>query len=508
MKKTLIASLTISATLLGLVATFQSEEALAHGYVVNPVSRVKNATENGFTWGNIPGDQQDILNNPQGIETPTSKLDSGELNGHLASAGLARYGSLDEQTSDRWVKNNIKTGSNDFTWHHTQVHKTNRYRYYMTKQGWNPNAPLTLDDMEVIKVEGQPIGQDLPKGKGVEPPEDLTHKIDIPENRSGYHVVYAVWDINDTDMSFYQAIDVNVQGAGSVKPDITAPTAPSVLEATNIFHNSVSLKWNESKDFESGVKEYMIYRDGKQIGTSVTPQFTDKTVKESTTYNYTIKAIDKSGNISKASNQLEVTTLKEQTEEDDTIAPTVPGGLHSMGETESSINLMWAKSEDNVKVEGYNIYRDGKKIKSVTGTSHKDAGLKADTTYSYTVTAFDKAGNESAKSNKLTLKTKTAETTPPEEGNKTTWDESKVYDLGDTVVYKGVEYKAKWWTQGDVPSDSQAWELVDTSEVVEWNSSKAYSGGAKVMYEGVHYQAKWWTQGDTPSANSTVWEVL
>lgn len=38
-----------------------------------------------------------------------------------------------------------------------------------------------------------------------------THRINIPADRKGYHVIYAVWDINDTINSFYQAIDVNVQ---------------------------------------------------------------------------------------------------------------------------------------------------------------------------------------------------------------------------------------------------------------------------------------------------------
>ncbi len=32
----------------------------------------------------------------------------------------------------------------------------------MTKPGWNPNAPLTMDEMELIGVVGQTsIGQDL-----------------------------------------------------------------------------------------------------------------------------------------------------------------------------------------------------------------------------------------------------------------------------------------------------------------------------------------------------------
>ncbi|WP_028865239.1 glycosyl hydrolase family 18 protein, partial [Psychromonas aquimarina] len=33
----------------------------------------------------------------------------------------------------------------------------------------------------------------------------------------------------------------------------------------------------------------------------------------------------------------------------------------------------------------------------------------------------------------------------------TTWDADSIYNTGDTVIYNGVTYTAKWWTQGDVP---------------------------------------------------------
>ncbi|WP_177944882.1 lytic polysaccharide monooxygenase, partial [Klebsiella grimontii] len=35
--------------------------------------------------------------------------------------------------------------------------------------------------------------------------------INIPTDRKGYHVIYAVWGIGDTVNAFYQAIDVNIQ---------------------------------------------------------------------------------------------------------------------------------------------------------------------------------------------------------------------------------------------------------------------------------------------------------
>ncbi|MGP2688349.1 lytic polysaccharide monooxygenase, partial [Serratia nevei] len=38
----------------------------------------------------------------------------------------------------------------------------------------------------------------------------VTHQCNIPADRSGSHVILAVWDIADTANAFYQAIDVNL----------------------------------------------------------------------------------------------------------------------------------------------------------------------------------------------------------------------------------------------------------------------------------------------------------
>lgn len=42
-----------------------------------------------------------------------------------------------------------------------------------------------------------------------------------------------------------------------------------------------------------------------------------------------------------------------------------------------------------------------------------------------------------------------------------TWERDKVYTGGQTVVYKGVTYKCKWWVQGQEPDKSDAWEKVN-----------------------------------------------
>jgi chitodextrinase len=89
----------------------------------------------------------------------------------------------------------------------------------------------------------------------------------------------------------------------------------------------------------------------------------------------------------------------------DTQAPTAPANLAVTGTTAASAGLSWSPSTDNVGVTGYNVYRAGTMVGSVTGTSFTDTGLTAATQYAYTVKAVDAAGNLSAASNSVTATT-------------------------------------------------------------------------------------------------------
>ncbi len=91
----------------------------------------------------------------------------------------------------------------------------------------------------------------------------------------------------------------------------------------------------------------------------------------------------------------------------DSTAPSVPGNLRSTGTTSSSVSLAWNASTDNVGVTGYNVYRNGTLITTVTGTTYTDTGLNASTTYTYRVRARDAANNLSGESNQISATTTT-----------------------------------------------------------------------------------------------------
>src|SRR5205807_10201841 len=82
----------------------------------------------------------------------------------------------------------------------------------------------------------------------------------------------------------------------------------------------------------------------------------------------------------------------------DTTAPSVPGTTAATAASPTRVELSWAASTDNVGVAGYRILRDGTPIGTSATPSYADDGVAAGSTHSYTVTAYDAAGNESAQS--------------------------------------------------------------------------------------------------------------
>lgn len=71
---------------------------------------------------------------------------------------------------------------------------------------------------------------------------------------------------------------------------------------------SVTLNWIASTD-NKGVAGYYVYRDGQQVSQTATTNYIDKYLMAGSTYIYTVKAFDHSGNVSEHSQPLSVTTL-------------------------------------------------------------------------------------------------------------------------------------------------------------------------------------------------------
>jgi regulation of enolase protein 1 (concanavalin A-like superfamily)/chitodextrinase len=183
--------------------------------------------------------------------------------------------------------------------------------------------------------------------------------------------------------------------------DTEAPTAP-VLTASSVLETSVQLDWTAATD-NVGVVGYRVRRDGVLMQTlgsgSLSYLDADPALHPTTAHSYTVGAFDASGN--EALSALLHVTIPDLT------APSVPGNLHGVPQSSTSIRLSWAPSTDNVAVAGYRIRRDGSPVATVGGatTQFTDEDLAPESSYLYAIQAFDGAGNESSFSAELLVVT-------------------------------------------------------------------------------------------------------
>ncbi|MGE7957944.1 N-acetylglucosamine-binding protein GbpA [Pseudomonas sp. NPDC089530] len=237
------------AITLGL-ASLATQQAFAHGYVESPKSRAYMCSSSG---GNLNRDCGAVTYEPQSVEYSPSVAhhypkdycagdftQCGPANGTIPAGGITSFSQLNEQTATRWQKTTIKPGMNEFTWHYKAGHASAYYQFYITKKDWNPNQPLTRDSFEL-----KPLFDE--KANGVNPGSGgrTKHKVNIPADRSGYHVILATWKIADTAATFYQAIDVNIDNEGAPVPDwkILGAVQPEELRVgdkvkTRVFTNA------------------------------------------------------------------------------------------------------------------------------------------------------------------------------------------------------------------------------------------------------------------------------
>ncbi|MGG4657471.1 lytic polysaccharide monooxygenase auxiliary activity family 9 protein [Pseudomonas vlassakiae] len=193
-----------------------------HGAITKPKSRACFAEERGLIEGNLqygiesgkffpetdgkladPYAPDDVRNIPPPVD---GKIASGER-------PAATY--LDRTDVD-WDKHDVTSGKAfDFVWSFSARHKYRRFNYFITKEGWDPKAPLAR-----AQFEPEPLATFLNERKPywsfpdeeMWPAQPTIHTLQLPE-RQGYHVLLVVWEIAETDKAFYQVVDLNFFGS-------------------------------------------------------------------------------------------------------------------------------------------------------------------------------------------------------------------------------------------------------------------------------------------------------
>lgn len=199
--KLMVFTATLLLSSASFISTASEDVTLKHGYIDKPPSRavlcrttIPNSNNIKFNKNCGPVEYE-----PQSVEGLKGFPKDGPENGKIASGGNEAFSALNEQSADRWHKVTMKSGENTFKWTLTARHSTASWRFFITKQNWDVNKPLTRDDFDL-----KPFCQRFDNGKI--PTATVELNCNIPE-RSGYQVILGVWDIADTKNAFYQVID-------------------------------------------------------------------------------------------------------------------------------------------------------------------------------------------------------------------------------------------------------------------------------------------------------------
>ncbi|HEX2058054.1 MAG TPA: S8 family serine peptidase [Actinomycetota bacterium] len=204
-------------------------------------------------------------------------------------------------------------------------------------------------------------------------------------------------------------------GGGLTEPSPTPtpvpPDAPANLTAAAVSGSTsqIDLKWSDV----AGETGYKVERspDGlsgwTQIGTTAADVVTyrDAGLAAATTYHYRVKAYNDAGD------SIPSNVASAKTNSGDTTAPTTPTSVKASG-GRGKISLSWKASTDTggSGLAGYKVFRSTSstgtfvQIATTTTTGYTDTAVVKATTYWYYVVAYDKAGNHSAPSSKVSAK--------------------------------------------------------------------------------------------------------
>ena len=198
--------------------------ALGHGSMESPPSRSYTCR---FLTPDDPMCQQAWEANAQALYDwmEVNLADAGDRHrelvpdGQLCSAGRAKYAALDVP-SVGWPTTEIRPdndGRFTFTFNAWVPHSTLYYRLYLTRDGWDPSTPVGWDDLDLVYDSGP--------WAAVDP---VILRPPLPA-RSGQHLLYLVWQRDDSQEAFYSCSDV-VFGSGTTGQDPPPEPPPADVD--------------------------------------------------------------------------------------------------------------------------------------------------------------------------------------------------------------------------------------------------------------------------------------
>lgn len=416
-----------------------------HGPIFQPASRA------WFAWleGRLdPGALNQLESGKffplteSGLTDPLAPTDSANntppTDGQLASCGNSAALFLDDPRNN-WKKHPVEGGATFvISWDYSVRHITRRWKYFITRNDWQPDQPLSraqFEDLPFCQIELslQPFWL---YSDALTPPKPTEHELILP-TRTGYHVLLAVWEVANTGNAFYQVLDLDfIDNDDDAKG--RPPASPENLRLNTVSEKRITLSWSAASAGSWPVAQHRVYRDG--VVTALIEagenQYTDNSVIAGTRYTYFVTGVDANGSESKPSTSLSVLASSHNGPGD--TPPTAPLDLYRTEITPSSVTLAWQPAISMYDLISYIVYRDGIEV-GRTATQELgfiDTGLAPSTRYRYFVVALDSTGKLSAPSNVLATTTRSQNG----DGESPQWAVGVAYTAGDIVIYNGKAY--------------------------------------------------------------------
>ncbi len=130
----------------------------------------------------------------------------------------------------------------------------------------------------------------------------------------------------------------------------------------------------------------------------------------------------------------------------------------------------------------------------------------ASTDYDLTVTVTDGAQDAQGQTRLTVTPASGGEcsATDPDAAYWPAWSASTVYNTDTKVSHHQLVWQARYWTQGNEPSQTaDQWKLVSQVQL-GWHAAVAYSAGELANHKGRKWQARYWTKGNEPGKHD-VW---
>jgi predicted carbohydrate-binding protein with CBM5 and CBM33 domain len=220
----LAAAATGSAAL--LLTVVGAGPATGHGAPVRPLSRTEACGTEGDDAGTpacraaLAATGRSELDDWDNLRVANVAGRDREVipDGKLCSGGIDEYRGLDLARRD-WPTTTLRPGTTYRFAYRTTIPHQGTFRYFVTRDGYDPETPLTWSDLETkpfLTVTDPPIRDGAYVMTGT-----------LPDDKRGRHLIYTVWQNSDTPDTYYSCSDVVFRAARKSSGAASATPSPA-----------------------------------------------------------------------------------------------------------------------------------------------------------------------------------------------------------------------------------------------------------------------------------------